>query len=206
VGVQAARRHRDVRTFGGEALRDRRSDPAARARHERHATLQRAGHRSPIDDLAPWCKRAQPAISCTTRQFVFPDQPASGARRPGHDGSGCDDCGGWNSAGAAAVGLAAGTAIGAAGASVASANAYAAGVAAGRRAHPRPAERVHLDVIRGMEVAGGYCTAKLMQSHGVISQFPAIPPRLWGRRAFPGVLKLQGQCGLSGAVGFGGNR
>src|SRR5262249_52603640 len=42
-------------------------------------------------------------------------------------GSGCYDCGGWNSAGAAAVGLAAGTAIGAAGARAASANAYAAG-------------------------------------------------------------------------------
>jgi hypothetical protein len=41
-------------------------------------------------------------------------------------GSGCSDCGGWSTAGAAAVGLAAGTAIGAA-----SANAYAAGVAAG---------------------------------------------------------------------------
>jgi hypothetical protein len=46
-------------------------------------------------------------------------------------GSGCYDCGGWNTAGAAAVGLAAGTAMGAAGASAASANAYAAGVAAG---------------------------------------------------------------------------
>ena len=45
--------------------------------------------------------------------------------------SGCYDCGGWNTAGAAAVGLAAGTAIGAAGANAASANAYAAGVAAG---------------------------------------------------------------------------
>jgi hypothetical protein len=42
-------------------------------------------------------------------------------------GSGCYDCGGCNSAGAAAVGLAASTAIGTA----ASANAYAAGVAAG---------------------------------------------------------------------------
>jgi hypothetical protein len=46
-------------------------------------------------------------------------------------GGGCYDCGGWNTAGAAAVGLAAGTAIGAAGANAASANAYAAGVAAG---------------------------------------------------------------------------
>jgi hypothetical protein len=46
-------------------------------------------------------------------------------------GSGCYDCGGWNTAGAAAVGLAAGTALGAAGASAASANAYSAGVAAG---------------------------------------------------------------------------
>jgi hypothetical protein len=46
-------------------------------------------------------------------------------------GSGCYNCGGWSAAGAAAVGLAAGTAIGAASASTASANAYAAGVAAG---------------------------------------------------------------------------
>ena len=46
-------------------------------------------------------------------------------------GSGCYNCGGWSAAGAAAVGLAAGTAIGAASASAASANAYAAGVAAG---------------------------------------------------------------------------
>jgi hypothetical protein len=42
-------------------------------------------------------------------------------------GSGCGSCGGWNTAGAAAVGLAAGTALGAA----ATANAYNAGVAAG---------------------------------------------------------------------------
>ncbi len=46
-------------------------------------------------------------------------------------GGGCYDCGGWNSAGAAAVGLAAGTMIGAAATQQASANAYAAGVAAG---------------------------------------------------------------------------
>lgn len=46
-------------------------------------------------------------------------------------GSGCYDCGGWNTAGAAAVGLAAGSMIGAAAAGQESANAYAAGVAAG---------------------------------------------------------------------------
>jgi hypothetical protein len=50
-------------------------------------------------------------------------------------GTGCYDCGGWNAAGAAAVGVAAGTMLGAASANAANANAnanaYAAGVAAG---------------------------------------------------------------------------
>lgn len=45
--------------------------------------------------------------------------------------TGCYDCGGWNTAGAAAVGVAAGSVLGAAAASQESANAYAAGVAAG---------------------------------------------------------------------------
>jgi hypothetical protein len=53
-------------------------------------------------------------------------------------GSGCYNCGGWSTAGAAAagaaVGLAAGTAIGAASANAASTNAYAAGYAAGSAA------------------------------------------------------------------------
>ena len=42
-------------------------------------------------------------------------------------GSGCYHCGGWSTAGAAAVGLAAGTAVGAASARAASADAYAMG-------------------------------------------------------------------------------
>jgi hypothetical protein len=50
-------------------------------------------------------------------------------------GTGCYDCGGWSTAGAAAagaaVGMAAGAAIGASSANAATANAYAAGVAAG---------------------------------------------------------------------------
>ena len=50
-------------------------------------------------------------------------------------GSGCYDCGGWNTAGAAAagaaVGVVAGAAIGSANANAAASNAYAAGVAAG---------------------------------------------------------------------------
>jgi len=45
--------------------------------------------------------------------------------------AGCSDCGGWSTAGAAAVGVAAGTAIGAASVNAATANAYAAGVATG---------------------------------------------------------------------------
>lgn len=51
-------------------------------------------------------------------------------------GGGCYDCGGWNAAGAAAVGVAAGAAIGAAGANAASSNAYAAGYAAGASQYP----------------------------------------------------------------------
>jgi hypothetical protein len=46
-------------------------------------------------------------------------------------GTGCYGCGGWNAAGAAAVGLAAGAAIGSANANAQAANAYAAGVAVG---------------------------------------------------------------------------
>ena len=50
--------------------------------------------------------------------------------------NGCSDCGGWNAAGAAAVGVAAGTVIGAASANAATSNAYAAGVAAGSSQYP----------------------------------------------------------------------
>jgi hypothetical protein len=46
-------------------------------------------------------------------------------------GTGCYDCGGWDTAGAAAAGVVAGAAIGAAGSQQASQNAYAAGYAAG---------------------------------------------------------------------------
>ena len=45
--------------------------------------------------------------------------------------NGCYDCGGWNTAGAAAAGMAVGATIGAASASAASSNAYAQGYAAG---------------------------------------------------------------------------
>ena len=46
-------------------------------------------------------------------------------------GTGCSDCGGWSTAGAAAAGVAVGAAVGAASAQAASQNAYAAGYAAG---------------------------------------------------------------------------